>query len=181
MNLANKITILRVFLIPIFIIMLYLDIDNNHIYAAIIFAIASITDALDGYIARSQNLITNFGKFIDPLADKMLVSTALILLVELGKIPGWIVVIIIAREFTITGFRVLAASEGITIAASPWGKIKTITQIFAIILILLNNFPFNSLNVPIDNIMLYLSLIFTIISGFDYLNKNMRNLNLKDR
>lgn len=181
MNLANKLTILRVLLIPVFVITLYLDINNNNIYAVIIFIIASITDALDGYIARSQNLITNFGKFIDPLADKMLVSTALILLVELGKIPGWVVAIIIAREFTITGFRVLAASEGITISASPWGKIKTITQIMAIILMLINNYPFEKINIPMDNIILYLSLIFTIISGFDYLNKNIRNLNIKDK
>src|SRR5699024_4694303 len=146
MNLANKITIFRVLLIPVFVLTLYLDINNNHIYAAIIFSIAAITDTLDGYIARSRNLITNFGKFIDPLADKMLVSTALILLVELGEIPGWIVAIIIAREFVITGLRILAASEGITIAASSWGKIKTITQLIAIILILLNNFPFNNIN-----------------------------------
>src|SRR5699024_12582159 len=117
--------------------------------------------------------ITNFGKFIDPLADKMLVSTALILLVELGEIPGWIVAIIIAREFVITGLRILAASEGITIAASSWGKIKTITQLIAIILILLNNFPFNNINIPMYNIILYLSLIFTMIYVFDYININI--------
>lgn len=181
MNLANRITLLRVILVPIFMIVLYSGIDNSHIYAAIIFIIASLTDTLDGYIARSRNLVTNFGKFVDPLADKVLVAAALILLVELGKIPGWIVVIIITREFTITGFRVIAASEGITIAASPWGKVKTITQLIAIILILLNNFPFNSLNIPMDTIMLYLSLVFTIISGFDYIYKNIGNLNLSDK
>src|SRR5699024_1273181 len=159
----------------------YLDINNNHIYAAIIFSIAAITDTLDGYIARSRNLITNFGKFIDPLADKMLVSTALILLVELGEISGWIVAIIIAREFVITGLRILAASEGITIAASSWGKIKTITQLIASILILLNNFPFNNINIPMDKIILYLSLIFTVISGFDYISKNIDSLSLDDK
>lgn len=181
MNLANKITMFRILMVPLFIITLYLDINNNNIYAAIIFTIAAITDTLDGYIARSRNLITDFGKFMDPLADKLLVTSALILLVELGNIPGWIVIIIIAREFAITGFRVLAAAEGITIAASPWGKIKTITQITAIILILINNFPFNQLNIPMDIILLYLSLIFTIISGYDYINKNIGKLSLKDK
>lgn len=181
MNLANKITLFRVLLVPIFMIVLYSDINNSDIYAALIFIIASFTDTLDGYIARSRNLVTNFGKFIDPLADKVLVATALILLVEQSKIPGWIVVIIIAREFTITGFRVIAASEGITIAASPWGKIKTITQLIAITLILLNNFPFSKFNIPVDTIMLYLSLIFTIISGFDYIYKNVGSLNLRDK
>lgn len=181
MNLANKITLFRVLLVPVFMVVLYSDINNSHFYAALIFILASLTDTLDGYIARSRNLVTNFGKFIDPLADKVLVATALILLVELGKIPGWIVAIIITREFTITGFRVIAASEGITIAASPWGKVKTITQLIAITLILLNNFPFNSLNVPMDTIMLYLSLIFTIISGVDYIYKNAGKLNLKDK
>ena len=125
MNLANKITMIRVFLVPLFILMFYLDINNNQLYAALIFILASMTDALDGYIARSRNLITNFGKFIDPLADKILTSAALILLVESGKIPAWVVIIIIAREFTITGFRILAAADGITIAASSLGKIKT--------------------------------------------------------
>ena len=172
MNLANKITIVRVFLVPIFMIALYADIPNSTYIAAAIFVIASFTDALDGYIARSRNLITNFGKFADPLADKILVSAALISLVDLGKIPGWVVVIIIAREFTITGFRIIASSEGITIAASSLGKIKTITQILAITLLLINNFPFNSMNIPMDMILLYVSLFFTVLSGIDYLYKN---------
>ena len=119
------------------------------------------------------------GKFIDPLADKVLVSAALIILVEMGKVPGWIVVIIIAREFTITGFRVIAASEGITIAASPLGKIKTITQLVAIIALLLNNYPFRVINLPFDMIMLYISLFFTIISGIDYINKNKDSLKME--
>ena len=171
MNLANKITILRVFLVPIFMIVLYSNIPYSTYVAAGIFIIASLTDTLDGYIARSRNMITNFGKFVDPLADKVLVSAALISLVELGKVPGWVVVLIIAREFTITGFRVIAASEGVTIAASPLGKIKTITQLIAIIALLLNNFPFNLINLPFANIMLYISLFFTIISGVDYIYK----------
>ena len=162
MNLANKITIFRVFLVPLFMIVLYSNLQYSTYIAAIIFIFASLTDTLDGYIARSRNLITNFGKFADPLADKILVSAALISLVDLGRIPGWVVVIIIAREFIITGFRIIAVSEGITIAASSLGKIKTITQLVAIISLLLNNFPFRLVGFPFDNIMLYISLFFTV-------------------
>lgn len=176
MNLANKITIFRVFLVPVFLLVLYSNINYSTYIAALIFIIASLTDTLDGYIARSKNMITNFGKFVDPLADKILVSAALISLVEFGKIPGWVVVVIIAREFTITGFRVIAASEGITIAASSLGKIKTITQLIAIILLLLNNFPFSLINIPADMILLYISLFFTIASGIDYITKNISTL-----
>lgn len=178
MNIANKITIFRVLLVPLFLIVLYSNLDNSQIIAGIIFIIASLTDTLDGYLARSRNLVTDFGKFVDPLADKILVAAALISLVDLGKIPGWIVVIIIAREFTITGFRTIAVSNGVTIAASPLGKFKTITQLLAIILILFNNFPFDS--VPMDKIMLYLALIFTVLSGIDYIFKNKNVLNMKD-
>lgn len=180
MNIANKITLFRVLLVPIFMVVLYSDMNNSHIIAGLIFIFASLTDALDGYLARSRNLVTNFGKFIDPLADKVLVSAALITLVEFGKIPGWIVVIIIAREFTITGFRIIAASDGVTIAASSLGKFKTITQLLAVILILFNNFPFSNMNIPIDQIMLYLALIFTVLSGVDYIYKNRKVLNIKD-
>ncbi|NLY84763.1 MAG: CDP-diacylglycerol--glycerol-3-phosphate 3-phosphatidyltransferase [Tissierellia bacterium] len=176
MNLANKITIFRIFLVPIFLLVLYSNIKYSSYIAAFIFIIASLTDTLDGYIARSKNMITNFGKFVDPLADKILVSAALISLVDLGKIPGWIVVIVIAREFSISGFRIIAASEGITIAASPLGKIKTITQLAAIILLLLNNFPFYLINLPLDMILLYISLFFTVLSGIDYIYKNKSTL-----
>ncbi len=172
MNLANKITLLRVLLIPIFMIVLFSNFNNSTYVAALIFTIASATDGLDGYIARSRNQVTTFGKFVDPLADKLLVSTALISMVQLGKVPAWIVVIIIAREFTITGFRIIAASEGITIAASPLGKIKTITQLIAIISLLINNYPFRLVNFPFDTIMLYAALIFTVISGIDYIYRN---------
>lgn len=178
MNLANKITIFRVFLIPVFMGVLYSGHPSSHIYAGIIFVFASLTDSLDGYIARSRNLITDFGKFVDPLADKLLVSAALISLVGMQKIPAWIVVVILSREFTITGFRTLAASEGITIAASKWGKLKTITQLLAIALILFDNWPFNGLGIRVDQIMLYLALIFTVISGVDYIYKNKETLNL---
>lgn len=180
MNLANRITVFRVFLVPVFMVVLYSNLRYSTYIAAIIFIFAALTDTLDGYIARSRNLVTNFGKFVDPLADKILVSAALISLVELGRVPAWVVIVIIAREFTITGFRVIAASEGVTIAASPLGKFKTITQLIAIPLLLLNNFPFKAFNFPVDIIMLYISLIFTILSGVDYLLKNKGTLKLKD-
>lgn len=180
MNIANKITVFRVFLVPIFMFVLYSNYEYSTYIAAIIFIFASLTDTLDGYLARSRNLVTNFGKFADPLADKILVASALISLVGMNKIPAWVVVIIIAREFTITGFRVIAASEGVTIAASPLGKFKTITQLVAIVLLLLNNFPFNSLNIQMDMIMLYISLFFTVVSGVDYLYRNKDTLKLKD-
>jgi len=181
MNLANKITILRVLMIPIFMIILLSNLKWNNYIAAVIFIIASLTDTLDGYIARSKNQITSFGKFIDPLADKLLVTTALICLIEMGKVPGWIVIVILSREFVITGFRTIAASEGITIAASPLGKIKTITQLIAIISLLINNFPFRLINFPFDKIMLYISLFFTLISGIDYIYRNKHVLKLGER
>lgn len=180
MNIANKITLFRVFLVPIFMLVLYSNFPNSQYIAAGIFIIASLTDTLDGYLARSRNLVTNFGKFLDPLADKILVSAALIALVGMGRIPAWTVVIIIAREFTITGFRVIAASEGVTIAASPLGKFKTITQLISIILLLFNNFPFSLMNLPMDYIMYYICIFFTIISGIDYLYKNRNTLKLDD-
>ena len=181
MNLANKITITRVFLIPVFMVVLFSNFPNSNYVAALIFTIAAATDGLDGYIARSRNQITTFGKFVDPLADKLLVSTALISMVQLGKVPAWIVVIIIAREFTITGFRTIAVSEGITIAASSLGKIKTVTQLVAIILILIDNYPFRKMGFPLDKIMLYIALLFTIISGIDYIYKNKHVLKSGDK
>lgn len=180
MNLANKITMFRVALIPVFIIVLNSNMENAQLIAAIIFIGAALTDTLDGYIARSRNLVTTFGKFVDPLADKLLVMAALISLVELGQVPAWMVIVIMAREFIITGFRTLAASDGVTIAASSWGKFKTITQLVAISLMLLNNFPFAKIGIPMDRIMLYLAVIFTIVSGVDYIVKNIKVLDLED-
>ncbi|WP_130807059.1 CDP-diacylglycerol--glycerol-3-phosphate 3-phosphatidyltransferase [Senegalia massiliensis] len=181
MNLANKLTLFRIFLVPVFMVFLLVDtIPNGKIISAFIFIIAALTDMLDGHIARSRNLITKFGKFMDPLADKLLVSSALISLTELGIIPAWIVIVIIAREFAITGLRTLGASEGVTIAASKWGKVKTITQLIAITSILLENFPFNYLNFPFDKIMLYLAVIFTIVSGVDYIYKNINLLKIQN-
>ena len=135
MNIANKLTLFRVFLVPIFIMsLLFLGINN--ILGFLIFVIASLTDMLDGYLARSRNLVTTFGKFMDPLADKILACSALVMLVQFGKVEAWMVCIVLAREFIISGFRLIAASNGIVISASIYGKIKTITQLFAISFIL---------------------------------------------
>ena len=185
MNIPNKITISRIFLIPIFIIILsvpfnwgewsigHTTLPISHFVAALIFIIASGTDWLDGYYARKYNLVTNLGKFLDPLADKLLVSAALILLVEMGLAPAWIVIIIISREFAVTGLRLVAAGEGIVLAASNMGKLKTVTQILAIILLLLHNFPFSYVGFPFATIVLYIAMAITAISGYDYFVKNL--------
>lgn len=172
MNLANKLTIARIFLVPIFMIVLLNKIPYGMYIAAVIFTIAAITDTLDGYIARSRNQITKFGKFMDPLADKLLVTAALVCLVQMDKLPAWIVVIIISREYTVSILRAVAAAEGIVIAASWWGKLKTLTQIIAIISILINNYPFSLINFPFSEITLWLAVILTIVSGVDYLYLN---------
>ena len=141
MNLPNKLTVLRVLMIPFFVIALMLEGGANQTYryvAAAIFIIASLTDLLDGKIARKYNLVTNFGKFMDPLADKLLVCSALICMIELGQLPAWMVLIIIAREFIISGFRLVASDNGVVIAASYWGKWKTTFQMISVVLLILN-------------------------------------------
>lgn len=173
MNLPNKLTLLRVFMIPVFVVLLLLEGGQNQTLrfaAAIVFVAASLTDFLDGQIARRCNLVTNFGKFMDPLADKLLVCSALICLVELGQLPAWIVIIIIAREFIISGFRLVAADSGIVIAASWWGKFKTVSQMIAVILFILN-IPALAL---LSQVFLYLALVLTIVSLLDYMIKNRR-------
>src|SRR5699024_217988 len=137
------------------------DLPVTHFIATILFGIAAGTDWLDGYYARKYNLITNLGKFLDPLADKLLVSAALILLVELQLAPAWIVIIIISREFAVTVLRLVAAGEGIVLAASNMGKLKTVTQIMAVLLLLLHNFPFSYLNFPFATIILYIAMVIT--------------------
>lgn len=184
MNLPNKLTISRILLIPIFILILSLPLDFgsweigagslpvHHFIAALLFIIASATDWVDGYYARKYNLITNLGKFLDPLADKLLVSAALIMLVQLDMAAAWIVIVIISREFAVTGLRLVAAGEGIVLAAGNMGKLKTATQMLAIIILLLHDFPFSYLNIPVGTLMLYLALFFTVVSGIDYFYKN---------
>lgn len=179
MNLPNKLTTFRVILIPFFVFFLlapYFEGYGNYI-ALVIFIVASLTDFLDGKIARKYNLVTNFGKFMDPLADKMLVSSAFICLVAQNKIAAWIVIVIIAREFVISGFRLVASDSGVVIAASYWGKFKTNFQMFAIILLVLNlgeNFPAYAGGIHIaEQILIYIALILTIVSLVDYLAKNI--------
>lgn len=172
MNLPNKLTLFRVILIPFFVFFLlapYFTGYGNYI-ALTIFIIASITDFLDGRIARKNNLVTNFGKFMDPLADKLLVSSALICLVALNKIPAWIVITIIAREFIISGFRLIASDNGVVIAASYWGKFKTVFQMLTVIVLLLD-FPGTVFSV-IATVLIYISLVLTLISLVDYIAKN---------
>lgn len=188
MNLPNKITVSRVFLIPIFIIFMLVDfgmatlniggttLPTEHLIGAIIFVVASLTDWFDGHLARKHNLVTNMGKFLDPLADKLLVSAALVVLVELGNAASWIVIIIISREFAVTGLRMIMAGGGEVVAAQQLGKIKTATQLVAITFLLMNNIFFEMINIPFGSIMLYIALFFTIWSGADYFYKNRRVL-----
>lgn len=192
MNLANKLTLGRIFLVPIFLIFIAAtDIPYGTFIATFIFILASLTDKLDGYIARSRNQITNFGKFMDPLADKLLVTSALISLVELQIVPSWAAVVIIAREFAVSGLRTVAAADGKVIAASWWGKIKTVIQIIAIIVLLLqvniatseyltnlvvNNAFFTWFFEYMPNILLDGAVLITLISGFDYFRKNKNTI-----
>lgn len=206
MNLPNKITVARILLVPVFVVALLLPMDSANLIALGIFVIASITDSLDGHIARSRNMVTNFGKFLDPLADKLLVSSVLIALAGMNKIPSWFVMVIVAREFMVTGIRLIASGEGRVIAASIWGKLKTITQIVAISLLLLDSTPylvddkhdvfminklkdlFSTLTVsPVMNtigilstIAIILAVVITVFSGIDYLVKNKDVLKLED-
>ncbi len=172
MNLPNKLTMLRILLVPVFVACMLIPFKGNNWVALVIFIIASLTDLADGKIARKYNLVTNFGKFMDPLADKLLVTSALICLVGLGKIASWIVIIIVAREFAISGFRLLAANDNIVIAANYWGKFKTTFQMIAIILLIMD--------VPqlqiLTTLMVYVALALTIISLVTYIWQNKQIL-----
>jgi CDP-diacylglycerol--glycerol-3-phosphate 3-phosphatidyltransferase len=188
MNLANKLTVIRIFLVPIFLVFIAVKgIPYGTIIATGVFILASITDKLDGYIARSRNQITKFGKFMDPLADKLLVTAALISLVEYHVIPAWAAMIIVAREFAVTGLRSIVAAEGVVLAASKWGQIKTVTQIVAIIFALIEvniskqeevvsiigNSPMvNNFFGTMTYITLFVAVIATVISGYDYFAKH---------
>ena len=171
MNLPNKLTILRVIMIPFFVAALLYDggaNQNMRYVAAALFIIASLTDMLDGKIARKYNLITNFGKFMDPLADKLLVCSALICMIELRELPAWMVIIIISREFIISGFRLVASDNGVVIAASYWGKFKTTFQMIGVVLLIFN-IPVLS---TLTTIIVWIALALTVISLVDYIVKN---------
>ena len=175
MNLPNKLTIFRVIMIPFFLIALLVDeIPGGKWIAVSLFIIASLTDMLDGKIARKYNLITNFGKFMDPLADKLLVCSAIVALISLDRIPCWVVIVIIAREFIISGFRLVASDNGVVIAASWWGKIKTVVQMIMTIVLICDFRAECNSNVitVIENILIYSALALTVISLIDYLEKN---------
>ncbi len=171
LNLPNKLTVLRVIMIPFFVAFLLLDnIPYNNIIALVIFSVACITDFLDGYLARKNNLISNFGKFMDPLADKLLICAALICFVQLDTLPAWITIIIISREFIISGFRLIAAESGVVISASMWGKVKTVVQMFMAIFLIID-FDYSLMNI-LEQILIYAALLLTVISLIDYMAKN---------
>ncbi|MDC2805655.1 CDP-diacylglycerol--glycerol-3-phosphate 3-phosphatidyltransferase [Leuconostoc suionicum] len=185
MNLPNKLTVFRIILIPVFILLLtvpyawsnisFLGVTMpvNWLIAAAVFAIASATDFLDGQIARSQHLVTNFGKFADPLADKLLVMTALIFLTSFNVVPAWMTAVIVIRELAVTGLRTLIVeNNGKVLAAQMPGKIKTFSQMFAIFFLYIRNAPFSIINFPIGNVLLWVAVIFTIYSGIDYFWQN---------
>ena len=198
MNLANKLTLFRIILVPIMVIIPFLGLDNKIIFdiplawiiIEAIFVIASITDKLDGYIARSRNQITTFGKFLDPIADKILVLAAMIMLVEAGRLPAWIPIVVLFREFIVSGYRLIAVgNDGNVIAASIWGKLKTVTQMIALIIALVDMNAFGAfvqggldgfglvINIT-STVIMSISVVATIFSGWDYI-KNGKELLLK--
>jgi CDP-diacylglycerol--glycerol-3-phosphate 3-phosphatidyltransferase len=191
MNLANRITLARIFLVPVIMFFLLVRLDlppivisdftitYNQIIAALIFIIAAATDGLDGYIARKRKMVSNLGKLLDPLADKLLVAAVLISLVSMDKLDAWIAIVIISREFAVTGLRQVALLEGKVMAASKWGKWKTAVQITAIIVIMLNNFPFAFINFRFDIVASWVAAIITVYSGIDYFVKNKDVIHFK--
>jgi len=171
MNLPNKLTVLRVMMIPFFVVFMLTDLGGSYgkYISLALFVIASMTDWLDGYLARKYHLVTNFGKFMDPLADKLLVCSALICLIELGRLASWIVIVIIAREFIISGFRLVASDNGVVIAASYWGKFKTVFQMAMVILLILD---LGGIFTVAERIVTLVALLLTVISLVDYVVKN---------
>jgi len=170
-NIANRITLVRISMIPLFLGVLLLNIPYSKTIAAVVFAVAAGTDGIDGYIARARKEVTNLGKFLDPLADKLLITSALIYLVEINQISSWIAIIIVAREFAVTGLRTIAVGRGIVIAASSWGKVKTVSQVIAVVVLLLHDFFAPITGFPVGQVAIYAALILTVISGIDYFVK----------
>lgn len=179
MNLPNKLTVLRVIMVPFFVFFMLTGVGGaaNKWIALIIFCVASLTDMLDGKIARARNLVTNFGKFMDPLADKLLVCSAMICMIPLGKLQAWFVIVIIAREFIISGFRLIAAENGIVIAANYWGKFKTVSQMIMIILLLID---LGGVFDILEQVFIWLSVALTIISLITYIWQNKSVLSMQD-
>jgi len=183
-NLPNKITLSRIALIPVFMVIMLVpfqwgavsfgseSIPVTHLIGALLFIFASVTDWVDGYYARKLNLVTNFGKFLDPLADKLLVSSALIILVHYHLAPAWMAIVIISREFAVTGLRLVLAGTGEVVAANMLGKVKTWAQIIAISALLLHNLPFELVSFPFGSLALWVAVFFTVVSGRDYFAKN---------
>jgi CDP-diacylglycerol--glycerol-3-phosphate 3-phosphatidyltransferase len=175
MNIPNKLSLLRIILVPIFVALMVTRIPYGGSLAAVIFMIAALTDSLDGYLARKWKQVTKLGAILDPLADKLLITAALISLVELGRIPGWIAIVIIGREFAVTGLRMVKAEEGIIIPASKMGKLKTISQVTAVLLIILQNLYHPLAVLAIGEWVMYIAVFITIISGVEYFYKNKIN------
>lgn len=179
MNTPNKLTVARMIIVPFLVVFLLTGWggDANRYISLALFVVASVTDWFDGYLARKNNLVTNFGKFMDPLADKLLVCSAMICMIELNRLPAWFVIIIIAREFIISGFRLIAAENGIVIAANYWGKFKTASQMIMIILLILH---FDGIFVTLEQIFIWLSLALTIISLITYIWQNKSVLSMQE-
>jgi CDP-diacylglycerol--glycerol-3-phosphate 3-phosphatidyltransferase len=194
MNLPNKITLSRVLAVPLFMLFIvpfpdgflyepiqkFLELYGKYIATAI-FIISSSTDGVDGYIARKKKMVTNFGKFLDPIADKMLVTAALVALVQRNELSAWVAVIIIGRDLIVTGLRLVAAAEGVVLAASIWGKIKTLSQMVAIVAIMLDNFPLSYISdIDFGQYAMIIAVAATIYSGIDYIRKNINILNYNE-
>lgn len=172
MNLPNKLTVFRICMVPLFMLFIYLQTPGKYLISLIIFAVAAITDALDGRIARKYNLVTDFGKFMDPLADKLLVIAALTCMIKPGLVPAWIVVVIVARELAVSIMRAIAAADGKVIAAGNSGKLKTVTQMLAIVFLLLGAHMDASLILKVGTVLIYIAAILTLYSGYEYFSKN---------
>ena len=179
MNTPNKLTVARMILVPFLVVFMLTGWggDANRWICLAIFIVASVTDWFDGHLARKYNLITNFGKFMDPLADKLLVCSAMICMIETGKLPAWVVIIIIGREFIISGFRLIAAENGIVIAANYWGKFKTVSQMIMIILLIVD---FGGLFAILTEVFIWLSVALTVISLLTYIMQNRKVLSMQE-
>jgi len=176
MNLPNRITLARIATIPVFMAILLGPIHGGEYVAAAIFVLAAASDGLDGYLARKRNEVTRLGQLLDPIADKLLVTAALVSLVQLGQVPAWAAVLIVGRDLAVTGLRTIAAGEGVVIAASLLGKVKTIAQVVAIVALMVHNYPFSLIGLPVGEAALWVAVILTIISGVDYFRQALKDL-----